>query len=235
MTMNRPSLIGPTAATLGLAVPLVILDRRLQTAGGTGIIPFELAGPDRSSEILRAWGADGQRAARASLLLDFPYLVSYTTLNVRLTDRASAVLTSEGDGVLRAMAPVVKGLHVTAGVCDAIENTALLGVVARGGDAGLASIARTAARVKFAALLIGWAHGGAALLRRRPQKSRSGDSSVWRQTRESLPARLLRLATSARQHTRVVLPGLHQARVAWRRSLRISLAARSPARTAPSM
>jgi hypothetical protein len=163
--MNRPSLTGPAAATSVLGVPLLVLDRRMRAAGGTGIIPFELAGPERSGQILRAWGADGQRAARASLLLDFPYLVSYTTLDVRLTGRASAVYTSRGGDLLPAIAPLVKGVQIAAGVCDAVENAALLGVVARGGDARLASIARTAARAKFAGLIAGWIYDGAALVR----------------------------------------------------------------------
>jgi hypothetical protein len=168
--MNRPSLIGPTAATSVLFVPLAILDRRMQAEGGTGIIQFELAGPGRSSEILGAWGAEGQRAARASLLLDFPYLVAYTILNVRLTGRAGEVLASEGHGVPKATAQLVKGLLVAAGLCDAVENAALLGVVARGGDAELASIARTAARAKFAGLILGGIYGGTALVRRWRQR-----------------------------------------------------------------
>jgi hypothetical protein len=137
----------------------------MQTAGGTGIIPFELAGPERSGQILRAWSDAGQRAARASLLLDFPYLVSYTTLNVRLTDRAREVFASRGDEPPQAMASLVTALQVAAGLCDAVENAALLGVVARGGDAKLASVARTAALAKFAGLIAGWVYGGAALLR----------------------------------------------------------------------
>jgi hypothetical protein len=171
--MSQPSLIGPTAATAVLLVPLALLDRRMQAAGGTGIIPFELAGPDRSGEILRAWGADGQRAARASLLLDFPYLVAYTTLNVRLTGRAREVVTPEGDGVLKAVGPAATAIQVTAGLCDAVENAALLGVVAKGGDARLASIARGAARAKFAGLIAGWIYGATALLRRRHSRSSS--------------------------------------------------------------
>jgi hypothetical protein len=145
----------------------------MQAAGGTGIIPFELAGPERSPQILRAWGPDGRRAARASLLLDFPYLVSYTTLNVRLTGRARDVFESKGDDRLRGLAPVVKALQVTAGACDAIENAALLGVVARDGDARLASVARAAASAKFAGLMAAWLYGGAALVRRREHGDRT--------------------------------------------------------------
>ncbi len=163
------SLRAPAAATAGLLIPLAVLDRRMQSTGGTGIIPFELAGPDRSKEILRAWGAGGRRAARASLLLDFPYLVAYTVLNVRLTGHVRDALTARGAGALSAAAPAVTAIQIAAGTCDAIENAALLGVVARDGDARLASIARTAALLKFAGLITGWAYGVAGLLaRRRP-------------------------------------------------------------------
>lgn len=103
--VNPPSLIGPAAATVGLLLPLAVLDRRMQVTGGTGIIPFELAGPERSTEIVRVWGAEGRRGARASLLLDFPFLVAYRPLNVRLTGRARCVLTSQGAGTLKAIGP----------------------------------------------------------------------------------------------------------------------------------
>jgi hypothetical protein len=95
----------------------------MHVTGGPGIIPFELAGPARSSEILRRWGADGRRAARAAV-------------------------------------------QIVAGACNAVENAALLGGVARGGDARLASIAQVAARTKFAGLLAGWLYGAAALVSR---------------------------------------------------------------------
>lgn len=162
--MRRPSLIGPAASTAGLLVPLSLLDLKMRAAGGTGIISFELAGPDRSTEILRAWGTEGQRAARASLLLDFPFLVAYTMLGVQLTRLARETLTEQGASALGAIAPVVAFLQVGAGACDAVENAALLGVVARGGDARLASIARSAARAKFAGLSAGWLYGAAAVV-----------------------------------------------------------------------
>jgi hypothetical protein len=130
----------------------------MRTTGGPGIIPFELAGPRRSAEILRRWGAEGQRAARASLLLDFPYLVAYTTLNVRLTRRAGE------RGQLPGLAPAVAAMQIAAGACDAVENAALLGVIARGGDARLATLARNSALAKFAGLVLGWVFGGAALV-----------------------------------------------------------------------
>jgi hypothetical protein len=136
----------------------------MQAAGGPGIIPFELAGPERSAEVLRRWGTEGQRAARASLVLDFPFLVAYTTLGIRLTRRASDRLRARPAPRLARLGPGVAAIQLAAGACDAVENTALLGVIARGGDPKLASVARRWARAKFAGLFAGWFYGGAALL-----------------------------------------------------------------------
>jgi hypothetical protein len=91
-------------------------------------------------------------------VLDFPFLVAYTTLGVRLTRRAGK------NRSLGRAAGAVSAVQIGAGACDAVENTALLAVVARGGDARLASIARTAARTKFAGLATGWLYAAAALL-----------------------------------------------------------------------
>ncbi len=164
MPVEEPTLIGPIAATVGLLVPLVVLERRMQAAGGPGIIPFELAGPDRSTEILQSWGSEGRRAARTSLLLDFPYLIAYTSLNVRLTRRASNALAAQGVDPHRHLAQAVLIIQVAAGACDAVENAALLGVVARDCDQRLASVARTAAIAKFSALVLGWLYGIRALV-----------------------------------------------------------------------
>jgi hypothetical protein len=159
--VTRDSLTVPLAATAGLLLPLAILDRRMSATGGTGIIPFELAGPDRSAQILSAWGVEGRRAATASLLLDFPFLVAYTILNVRLTLRASNVLSARGVRALGAAGPVLAAVQVAAGVCDGVENAALLVVVARGGDARMSGLARRAARMKFAGLCAGWLYDAA--------------------------------------------------------------------------
>ena len=127
------------AATAALFVPLAVLDRRMQRAGGPGIIGFEVAGtPERARAITDAWGEEGRAAARASLVLDFPFLIAYTGVNVALAPG-------------RALAAVA----VVAGACDAVENAALLGVLA-GRDGRLPAVARAFALAKFALLGIGW-------------------------------------------------------------------------------
>lgn len=177
--MNRDSIAAPVASTVGLWLPLAILDLRMRAAGGTGIIPFELAGPERSPEILRAWGARGRRAAGMSLLLDFPFLFAYTTLNVRLTKRSGNLLSASDHPAHGRLAPAVAAVQIAAGVCDALENAALLVVLARHGDARMAGLARSAARVKFAGLAAGWLYSsGAWLSRREMHEDRTGAGGV---------------------------------------------------------
>jgi hypothetical protein len=165
--VNRRSLSIPAAVTAGLSLPLVVLDRRMRAAGGFGMLAFEVSGPDGGAEILRAWGVEGQRAARASLVLDFPFLVAYTVLNVRLTARASDALSGSGGRMAKGLASVVVAVQVAAGACDAVENLALLSVVARGGDARLSTVARRAALVKFAGVIASWLYGAVAVFGRR--------------------------------------------------------------------
>jgi hypothetical protein len=157
--------VAPAAATIGLLVPLAAIDLRLQATGGPGIIPFELAGPAHSDAILARWGEDGRRWAIASLVLDFPFLVAYTALNLVLLERLSQRAVARGDRVLAALARPVAALQIIAGACDAIENAALLVVVTRRGDHNRAALARRAARTKFASLSIGWVYAAAV---RRP-------------------------------------------------------------------
>jgi hypothetical protein len=154
-----PAVAKPAATTVALLVPLAVLDRRMQKTGGPGIIPFELAGPERSGQILRRWGPEGRRAATLSLLLDFPFLASYTALNIKLTRRAQKALGGQG-----LLYRVASAAQVMAGACDAVENTALLVVISRNGDEGMARLAQVAAGVKFAGLGVGWLFGAGAVI-----------------------------------------------------------------------
>jgi hypothetical protein len=153
-----------------LLVPMVALQRRMQRTGGPGIIPFELAGtPERSRRIMEKWGPEGRSAARLSLLLDYPYLVTYTGLQVAGCAAASDALRRRGWRTLARAGGVIGPAQLAAGAFDAIENTALLGVLAERDDR-LPALARAAARAKFALLYLGWAYaalGAASRLARR--------------------------------------------------------------------
>lgn len=153
-------------AQTALFVPLVLLDRRMIRTGGPGIIPFELAGtPQRARKTMETWGEEGRSAARLSLLLDYPFLMAYTGFNVAWTSTTSDALRSDGSGTLAAIGRAVGPMQVAAGVCDAVENTALLGVLA-GSDERLPAVARLFARAKFALLGVGWLYAAAGLVSR---------------------------------------------------------------------
>ena len=156
---RRTLWLGAAAQAL-LLVPLVALERRMQRTGGPGIIPFELAGsPERSRRILDRWGAEGRSAARASLLLDYPFLVAYAVFNVAATGAAADALRRAGAGRLAAAGGAVRAAQVAAAACDAAENTALLGVLA-GRSECLPAVAAGFARTKFVLLGVGGIYAG---------------------------------------------------------------------------
>jgi D-alanyl-D-alanine carboxypeptidase len=137
-------------AALALFAVLAALDSRLQDAGGPGIIGFELAGSaDRAREIVAGWGEQGRRAARQSLLLDYPYLVAYGAF---LALAAAAIRDSarvRGRRRLAAAGGVIVWFPIAAAACDAIENLGLLlALGGRGGDVA-APLATAFAAAKF--------------------------------------------------------------------------------------
>ena len=84
-----------------LLAPLVALERRMKRTGGPGIIPFELAGtPERSRRIMERWGPEGRAAARTSLLLDYPFLVTYSGFQLAACRAASDALRRRGANAL---------------------------------------------------------------------------------------------------------------------------------------
>jgi hypothetical protein len=94
---------------------------------GTGIIGFELAGSShRAEEIVDEWGSKGRDAARASLLLDYGYLIGYGLLIagacVVVGERAARL----GRRRTAAAAPILAWAALGAAACDALENVNLL-------------------------------------------------------------------------------------------------------------
>ncbi len=147
-----------------VSIPLLVYERRMRRTGGPGIIAFELAGtPRRARRITRRWGRDGRAAARASLLVDFPYLVTYTVLQNAACWAAGRALQRAEHLRLGNLAGPIAGAQVGAGAFDAIENAALLGVLS-GGRPELSYVARSCAQAKFALLIAGWTYGGLGLI-----------------------------------------------------------------------
>jgi hypothetical protein len=135
---------------------------RISVAKLPSSIPFELAGPGGSEAILERWGEGGRRWAVASLLLDFPFLVAYTALNLSIVERIRRRAVARDRRVLAVLARPVAVVAIGAGASDAVENAALLAVVARRGDRARAALARRAAQAKFAGLGALWTYVAAS-------------------------------------------------------------------------
>jgi hypothetical protein len=106
---------------------------------------------------MRTWGTDGQAAARLSLILDYPYLVTYASLQALACTAASDAMRRRDRTVLATPGPTLAWGQLAAGGFDAIENTALLAILA-GRAGGLAFVARACATAKFALVFAGWGY-----------------------------------------------------------------------------
>lgn len=141
MTGSRTPLVLSGAAVVALSGALLVVGAPMSEHGHS-ILAFEFcAGAGDAERILTDWGEEGRDAARASLLLDFPFLLAYSTF----------LFCANGWRVGRAAA-------VVAGACDVVENGALL-LVLDGRTEGWPVVAQTFATVKFAAVAV--AVGGA--------------------------------------------------------------------------
>jgi len=98
---------------------------------GTGVIELELMRTTgKAQEVLGDYGTDGRSAARTSLWLDYPYLVSYALFLalacVAISERARRL----GRRRWAAVGIALAWAGLLAGVFDAVENAALLRVLA---------------------------------------------------------------------------------------------------------
>lgn len=150
-------LIWAVSAFAGYTSVMLALERQMRRAGGPGIIAFELAGnATRAQRIMNAWGDDGRRAARRSLQLDFGYMTTYGVLTALLLDYARRRFGHPA-AVCLGVIPAVTG--------DALEGVALLNVLAGNNIEHNARRARSAAIVKFIALVGALLYTAGAYLR----------------------------------------------------------------------
>lgn len=135
--------------TLTLAAALVWLDQKLVTeASPQGIISLELAAtPEKVRLMLDSWGPDGTRYATWSLLLDFPFLISYVVLFVCLTRLIDSPVQQ-----------LLIGGFILAGLCDLVENLALLQLLAGKLALAYTQLAFWCASIKFGLLVFGWCY-----------------------------------------------------------------------------
>lgn len=152
-------------AALALWVFLVIQDGEIKQSNGPGIVPFEVAGTqEEAREILEEWGEQGRDAARVSLYVDFAYLIAYSLFLAVGCTVASQRLARRGMKSLAGIGPMLGWTMFAAAAFDAIEDVALLRVLA-GHTETWPGIALYAAIPKFAIAGIGLAYviGGAVI------------------------------------------------------------------------
>lgn len=160
-------------ALVALAV-LLALDRELMRGGAPGIATFELAfSSERAREILAQWGTDRYDTARASLIIDFAFIVGWAGFLALLcrvaADRQLGARFTRAGAYLAWVA-------IAAGVFDLLEDLALLRVIATGGDQPWPALAGTFASAKFLGIAAVLGYLALALLgslRTRGQRRRS--------------------------------------------------------------
>ena len=169
---RRRALIASAVASLVIGAVLLVLDARMMDAGGPGIIGFEFAGSEeRATEILADWGDEGTDAAKASLWIDYAYIVAYGTFLVLAAWATRDLAKSRGWTRMAATGTAVIPFAAAAAAFDAIEDVGLLLAVNQHGGELATRLAQVCASLKFAllALTIGYLVAGLLLrLRARP-------------------------------------------------------------------
>lgn len=178
MPLSRKQMLISTGSAMAvLYIVLLILDRKMQDAGGPSILAFEFAGSEQqAAQIMAEWGDSGRDYARWSLWLDFGFMLSYGAF-FSLAALATRDFARENGlrGLVTAgiVAPLAAAL---AAVFDAVENTFLL--LALGGHGGSFGppIAAACASLKFlliafAIVYVLWGLASRFLLRRRPSEA----------------------------------------------------------------
>lgn len=172
MTRNR-ALIASALASLAIGAVLLVLDGRMMDAGGPGIVGFEFAGSeDRAAEILADWGDEGVDAARASLWIDYAYILAYATFLVLAAAATRDRSRRMGWSRMAGFGTAAMAIAVAGAAFDAIEDVGLLlAVNGQGGDFA-PGFAQVCASLKFAllALTIGYLLTG-LLLRLRARRA----------------------------------------------------------------
>jgi hypothetical protein len=152
---RKRALIASAIASLVIGAVLVALDRQMVDAGGPGIIGFELAGSeDRATEILADWGDDGTDAAKASLWLDYAYIVAYGTFLVLAAAATRDLADRRGWGRMAGFGLPVMTFAAAAAAFDAIEDVGLLLAVNQHGGDLAPRLAQICATLKFALLAV---------------------------------------------------------------------------------
>ena len=152
---RKGALIASGIAALVIGAVLLLLDVRMMDAGGPGIVGFELAGTEeRAAEILADWGESGTDAAKASLWIDYGYIVVYATFLILAAVATRELAERRGWSRMAAFGVAVVPFAAAAAAFDAIEDVGLLlAVNGTGGDLA-PRLGQVCAIAKFALLAV---------------------------------------------------------------------------------
>lgn len=162
-------MIASGIASIAIFVVLAILDLRMMDAGGPGIVGFELAGTqERAVEILADWGSKGTDAAKASLWIDYAFILAYGTFLVLAAWATRDRALERGWTRMAAFGLAVIPFAAGAAAFDAIEDVGLLLAVNQHGGDLAPRLGQVCALLKFAllAVTVGYLLVGLALRRR---------------------------------------------------------------------
>jgi hypothetical protein len=152
---RRRALVFLAITTVAIGIVLAVLDGRMRDSGGPGIVGFEFAGSEEgAAEILADWGEEGEDAARASLWIDYLYILAYAGFLTLAAIATRDLAATRGWRRMAVAAVAVIPIAAAAGAFDAIEDAGLLlALDGHGGDLAplLATICAT---LKFALLAL---------------------------------------------------------------------------------
>ena len=147
----RTLALGVSLLISGVLLTLMVrLDRPLRTeAAPHGMISFELSGSRQGAQsILESWDTAARAAARASLRLDYAFLVAYAAALSLLCLILTDALPPSQPGLKRLGQGLAWGQWLAAAL-DAAENIMLGRLLRDSGDHWLAPAASACATIKF--------------------------------------------------------------------------------------
>lgn len=132
---------------------------------GTGVIELELMRTtEKAQQVLSDYGPHGRSAARTSLWLDYPYLVAYALFLSLACGAISERARRLGRERWAAAGAALAWAALAAGLFDAIENAALLRVLAGHAEQPYPGLAYTCAVLKFLLITAALLYTAAGLL-----------------------------------------------------------------------
>lgn len=150
-------LLGLAIAFILTEIPLQKYSRRLITEQAKyGIASFQLAGSvNKSATVLESWDDNVRNDARTNLLIDFVFLVIYSTLFSALSIWATELHRQAQRSWIASLGLLIAWSQWVAAIWDAIENIMLLQLLRSEVRQPWPRIAQVSAIIKYLFVLAG--------------------------------------------------------------------------------